>query len=91
MFFVTIKTNGKTLWMEDKHSEASVINGRNSRLERISKLWSRYMSEETRPYLSCIVVKPQSQKARSHTHMYAQTHTIWWKDKQFMFQREWQK
>jgi len=66
--FSVITTNDKTPWMEDKHSQASVIKGRDSRLERTSKLWSRCMSEETRPYRSSTVVKRQSQKARSHTH-----------------------
>jgi len=75
--FSVITTNDKTPWMENKHRQASVINGRDSRVERISKLWSRCMSEETKPYRSRTVVKRQSQKARSHMHMYEQTHTIW--------------
>ena len=38
MFYIIITTNSNTPWMEDKQTEASDITGRDSRLERISKL-----------------------------------------------------
>jgi len=85
MFSVIIKTNGKTPWMEEKHSETSVIKGTD--FETVIPMFERRNQIVSFVYCRETTVAKKRVRTRTCTHKHTQSD----ENTLFMFQREWQK